>query len=89
MKHILIILGIIALISCQSSQIKEEEASNSIETHETQPEALKEAKEVVKFPESPKFDEIGFATWYGVQFQGKPTASGEIFDRFKFLAKLF
>lgn len=30
-----------------------------------------------------KFDEVGYSSWYGEQFQNKPTASGEPFDRFK------
>jgi rare lipoprotein A len=28
----------------------------------------------------PNYDEIGVASWYGSQFQGRPTANGEIFD---------
>ncbi|MCE9501018.1 MAG: septal ring lytic transglycosylase RlpA family protein [Leptospira sp.] len=35
---------------------------------------------------SGKFDEVGYSSWYGKQFQGKPTASGEAFDRFKLTA---
>lgn len=30
-----------------------------------------------------KFDESGYASWYGDQFQNKPTASGENFDKNK------
>lgn len=29
----------------------------------------------------PKYDETGLASWYGPKFNGKPTASGEIFDK--------
>ena len=29
----------------------------------------------------PKYDEVGEASWYGPQHQGKPTASGERFDQ--------
>ncbi len=83
MKHILIILGIVALISCQSTQPKEEKAISS--TQEITVEKT-EVKEIAKTIEKPKFDEIGFASWYGIQFQGKPTASGEVFDRFKLTA---
>ncbi|MCB1192552.1 MAG: septal ring lytic transglycosylase RlpA family protein [Leptospiraceae bacterium] len=32
------------------------------------------------------FKEVGFSSWYGKQYQGKPTASGERFDRFKLTA---
>ena len=30
--------------------------------------------------------EIGFASWYGIERQGKPTASGEQFDKDRFSA---
>jgi rare lipoprotein A len=30
--------------------------------------------------------QVGIASWYGVQFQGKPTASGELFDMRDFTA---
>jgi rare lipoprotein A len=30
--------------------------------------------------EQPNYDEVGLASWYGDQFNGKPTASGEIFN---------
>ena len=30
--------------------------------------------------EQPGYDEVGIASWYGDQFNGKPTANGEIFD---------
>lgn len=30
--------------------------------------------------EQPDYDEVGIASWYGPQFNGKPTANGEIFD---------
>ncbi len=84
MKHILITLGIVALISCQSTQPKEEEAIATSTQENTVTKT--EVKEIAKTIERPKFDEIGFASWYGIQFQGKPTASGEMFDRFKLTA---
>ena len=31
--------------------------------------------------EQPDYDESGIASWYGTEFQGRPTANGEIFDR--------
>jgi len=31
--------------------------------------------------EDPLYDKVGLASWYGSQFQGKPTANGEIFDK--------
>ena len=30
--------------------------------------------------EQPNYDEVGLASWYGDQFNGRPTATGEIFD---------
>jgi rare lipoprotein A len=30
--------------------------------------------------EQPNYDEVGLASWYGDQFNGKPTADGELFD---------
>lgn len=30
--------------------------------------------------EQPNYDEVGMASWYGDQFNGRPTATGEIFD---------
>ncbi len=83
MKHILTILGIVALISCQSTQPKEEEAVTSTQENSV---TKTEVKEITKSIDKTKFDEVGFASWYGIQFQGKPTASGEMFDRFKLTA---
>ncbi|HTI65960.1 MAG TPA: septal ring lytic transglycosylase RlpA family protein [Caulobacteraceae bacterium] len=31
--------------------------------------------------EEPDYDEVGVASWYGEEFDGKPTANGEIFDK--------
>ena len=31
--------------------------------------------------EQPDYDETGIASWYGIDYQGKPTADGELFDR--------
>ncbi|PZN99738.1 MAG: septal ring lytic transglycosylase RlpA family lipoprotein, partial [Alphaproteobacteria bacterium] len=30
--------------------------------------------------EDPTYEEVGLASWYGAQFNGRPTASGERFD---------
>lgn len=35
---------------------------------------------------SGNFDEVGYSSWYGAKFQGKPTASGEPFDSAKLTA---
>ena len=31
--------------------------------------------------EQPAYDETGIASWYGIDYQGQPTANGEVFDR--------
>lgn len=35
---------------------------------------------------NPKYDEKGLASWYGDKYQGKPTATGEIFNKNNFTA---
>ncbi|TGK21164.1 septal ring lytic transglycosylase RlpA family protein [Leptospira fluminis] len=39
-----------------------------------------------KKPTDGDFDEIGYSSWYGPKFHGKPTASGELFDKTKLTA---
>jgi rare lipoprotein A len=36
--------------------------------------------------EQPNYDEVGLASWYGDQFNGRPTATGEIFDMYALTA---
>ncbi len=36
--------------------------------------------------EQPDYDEVGTASWYGNVFQGKPTATGEVFDMYQISA---
>lgn len=36
--------------------------------------------------EDPHYDETGYASWYGDDFHRKPTANGEIFDKYKLTA---
>src|SRR5438477_8610435 len=31
--------------------------------------------------EQPAYDETGIASWYGIDYQGRSTANGEVFDR--------
>ncbi len=33
-----------------------------------------------------KYSEVGYASWYGKKFHGRPTASGEIYDMYKLTA---
>jgi len=38
------------------------------------------------YPKKIKFVQIGYASWYGKKFHGRPTASGEIFNMYKLTA---
>lgn len=42
--------------------------------------------ETYKPKHDPKYDEKGLASWYGDKYHGKPTATGEIFDKNDFTA---
>jgi rare lipoprotein A len=70
MKLIIFILNMIFWVSCSTVQREE---VKTVETEDTKP---------IEF----KFDQVGFATIYGKQFQGKSTESGEIFDNEKLTA---
>jgi len=74
----ILILFLLFLISCSSFSKKEE----VVPTKE-----VEVTKEEIPTPkEEQKYDEVGLSSWYGEQFQNKPTASGELFDRFKLTA---
>ena len=49
----------------------------SPKTEARQPAYLGALPMVLQMPKS----EVGLASWYGIERQGKPTASGELFDR--------
>lgn len=80
MKQTLIALGIIALVSCKTTTRSPEPIISEKVTpkQEVAAEVHKDSHE--------NFQEIGMASWYGSQFDGKRTASGEIFDRSKLTA---
>ena len=64
--------------ACSTGSLREDRSFEALE---------KEARKGV--PEDPiekEFDETGYVSWYGDQFQNKPTASGEIFDKNKMTA---
>jgi len=44
------------------------------------------AELVVPSVSQAQFEELGIASWYGEQFQGNPTASGEVYDMNGFTA---
>lgn len=50
------------------------------------PVAANAAKTTQKTKAAPKPFQVGNASWYGKQFHGKTTASGEDFDMFEFTA---
>jgi len=58
----------------------------------TQPPVIETGKHITRTTNSPKpankvkAYQVGTASWYGVQFQGRPTASGEPFDMRDFTA---
>jgi rare lipoprotein A len=66
------------LTACSTGSVREERTFEALEK-----EARKGAPED---PIEKEFDETGYVSWYGDQFQNKPTASGEIFDKNKMTA---
>lgn len=72
----------------RSFQDSEDSSTHSIQSELDEPNlsAKTESKEIPQKKDTGKFDEIGFSSWYGKQFHGKPTASGETYDRFKLTA---
>ncbi len=72
---------ILLIISCATT--KKEDVVSTPSNEKVQ---LPSTPETPKIPEEQKFDEVGLSSWYGEQFHNKPTASGELFDRFKLTA---
>jgi len=74
----LFIIFLFLFTACSTGNVREERTFENLE---------KEARMGV--PEDPiekEYDETGYVSWYGDQFQNKPTASGEIFDKNKMTA---
>lgn len=74
----LLFISLFLVTACSTANIKEQRTFESLE---------KEARDGT--PEDPlekEYDETGYVSWYGDQFQNKPTASGEIFDKNKMTA---
>lgn len=99
MKRVyLFIIGIVLVISysCSSTPQKKENtdtvALNSKQENFSEDEFFLEAEEETSAkPEATESEAAkdglsGYASWYGKELQGKPTASGEIFDMNKFTA---
>lgn len=56
-------------------------------TEDLKPDTIAKYDVPTKKPDtSGNFDEIGYSSWYGAKYQGKPTASGEPFDSGKLTA---
>lgn len=98
MRQILILTAMISLVSCRSTttQVKNNEPVEERNTEQKERNISKNTNtdktpapadnKVTNKAKKEKFDEIGYSSWYGEQFQGKKTASGELFDRNKLTA---
>lgn len=81
-KTFLILL--LVTVSCATTK-KEDTTSTSVPSPSKKIDVIV-VPETPKLSEEQKFDEVGLCSWYGEQFHNKPTASGELFDRFKLTA---
>jgi rare lipoprotein A len=72
---ILLLLFVPFFLNCASSPPKENSSFQALvkEANEGAPEDKAEIE----------YDETGYISWYGDQFQNKPTSSGELFDKNK------
>jgi rare lipoprotein A len=79
-------LSILAAALCLAANV----GAATVPNHQqpsTKPSAIPVASKSVKATKAePKPYQIGNASWYGKQFHGKTTASGEDFDMFEFTA---
>lgn len=96
MKRIYLFILVLGFIvsSCSSTpqkteQVNEEVSVSQNENSFSEDEFFLESDEASKNPISEEKKEnvtTGYASWYGKELQGKPTASGEIYDMNKFTA---
>ncbi len=100
MKKIVILLAIISMASmCRSPQLREHQTNNvsaedNMQDDQFFAEDAKERKEEKLIAKENVAIQIedqagksnGYAAWYGKELQGKPTASGELFDMRKYTA---
>ncbi|MDH5717799.1 MAG: septal ring lytic transglycosylase RlpA family protein [Spirochaetia bacterium] len=78
---------LLILIGCATPQFKnnnQENASEAVTSFEYLENQNSKENAVSENTILPK--ETGFASWYGKELQGKPTASGELFDMHKYTA---
>jgi rare lipoprotein A len=86
--------GLAVLLSIASLGAGAASGPSSLEAAKvTQPPVMETGRHKTRKTNSPKSAvykvrpyQVGTASWYGVQFQGKPTASGEPFDMRDFTA---
>jgi rare lipoprotein A len=83
------VLSILAAALCLAANV----GAAPVPDHQqprTKNSAIPTASKTVKAPKAtkpePKPYQVGTASWYGKQFHGKTTASGEDFDMFEFTA---
>lgn len=78
-------LLLIAIFLCGITHTAHAQCSESFDTdlyrHQKVGQPYKFMGKRYKPKHNPKYDEIGVASWYGPKFHGKPTATGEIFDK--------
>ena len=77
--------GLAILVSVASLGAGAAQAPNSSESGSTQLKAAKPNVQVQR-KHRPRPYQVGTASWYGADFQGKPTATGEPFDMYDFTA---
>src|SRR5208337_3305961 len=81
--------GLAVLLSIASLGAGAASGPSSLEAAKvTQPRVIETGRHKTRKTNSPKSKgyQVGTASWYGEQFQGKPTASGEPFDMRDFTA---
>jgi rare lipoprotein A len=86
-------LSATSLLAAQPPNIPGSQASNRNTGTEVRPEKGRQNNSVVakaavrpSHAKAPKPYQVGNASWYGKQFHGKETASGEPYDMFQFTA---
>ncbi|MCB1141235.1 MAG: septal ring lytic transglycosylase RlpA family protein [Leptospiraceae bacterium] len=82
MKKLLLVF-VALMVSCSS--INKKELPQETAQKDSNQESADSSKRA-GVTEEQQFYEVGFSSWYGDQFQNKPTASGELFDKNKLTA---
>jgi rare lipoprotein A len=84
------VLSILAAALCLAANVRAATVPNhqqpQVKTNAIPVAAVKTPKTQKSAKAEPKPFQVGSASWYGKQFHGKTTASGEDFDMFEFTA---